>query len=789
MTVPGDRSLGLRVLVLAPTGKDAALTQSILNRTDIACVCCASLTQICVELQAGAGAILVAEEAVHQGRDKCLDDWLAKQPPWSDLPVLVLARPGADSAAVAQAMDLLGNVTVLERPTRVAALVSAVRSALRARKKQYEARDHLVQISRASEARNLLAAIVESSADAIISKTLEGQIVTWNSGAERLFGYTAAEAVGKSITILIPPERHAEEPAILARLRRGERIEHYETVRVTKDGRRIDISLTVSPVRNADGRIIGASKVARDITQQKRAEVQLRRSEAEARRLLELNRTTMANLGEGMYTVDGQGLVTYVNPEAERLFGWTAAELIGRRMHDVTHYKHQDGSPFPIEECSGFRVLQEGQVLKGFEDTFIRKDGSFFPVSYSSSPLRDAEGKIVGLVVVFEDITQRKEYEQALLDADRRKDEFLAMLAHELRNPLAPIRNSLNILRMNNRNDPTIEQVGEMMERQVNHMVRLVDDLLEVSRITRGKIELRKELVELAAVVRSSVETSRPLIDERRHQLALSLPAEMLTLEGDPVRLAQVFSNLLNNAAKYTDVGGQIWLTARCDGNNVVISVRDTGTGIPLEMLPRIFDMFMQIDSHTDRAQGGLGIGLTLVKSLVEMHGGKVSAYSAGVGQGSEFVVSLPLAVGRRSAPRRGQSTPVSVLAPRRILVVDDNRDAGRSLGMLLKLLGADAQVVCSGPEALEAIAAQRPAVVLLDIGMPGMDGYEVARRIREQPELNDLTLIALTGWGQEEDRRRTQAAGFNHHLIKPADVRALETLLLSLEGQPGRSH
>jgi PAS domain S-box-containing protein len=780
-----------RVLILAPTGKDAELTRSILGRADIVCVCCGELEQLCAELPAGAGAVLVAEEAVIPGRDDCLAAWLAKQPAWSDLPVLVLARRGADSAAVAQAMDQLGNVTVLERPTRVAALVSAVRSALRARQRQYEARDHLVQITQASEFQSRLAAIVESSDDAIISKTLDGHILTWNSGAERLFGYTAQEVIGRPITILIPPERQAEEPVILARLRRGERIEHFETVRVTKDGRRRDISLTVSPIRDGAGTIIGASKVARDITQRKRAEFQRRASETEARRLLELNSTTMASLGEGVFTVDREGLVTSLNPEGERLFGWSEQELLGRRMHDVTHYRRPDGSPFPIEECSGFRVLHEGQPLRGFEDVFIRKDGTFFPVSYSSSPLRDHEGQIVGLVVAFQDITERKAAEQALRDADRRKDEFLAMLAHELRNPLAPIRNSLNILRLSSRHDPAVEQVGEMMERQVNHMVRLVDDLLEVSRITRGKIELRKEPIEVAAVVRTAVETSRPLIEAAGHQLAVSLPPAPITLDGDPVRLAQVISNLLNNAAKYTESGGQIWLTVRREAGGIAISVRDNGTGIPPDMLPKIFELFMQVDRNLERAQGGLGIGLTLVKSLVELHGGSVTAASDGPGQGSEFVVHLPLASASAPAlPAVEKERPASVLPRRQVLVVDDNRDAAQSLGMLLSVLGADVKVAFSGPEALKAIAAHRPDVVLLDIGMPGMDGHEVARQIRLQAELAQVTLIALTGWGQEEDRRKSESAGFDFHLTKPADMSALQALLLSLEGKQhgGRS-
>ena len=541
-------------------------------------------------------------------------------------------------------MEILGNVTVLERPMRVAALVSAVRSALRSRQRQYQTRDHLAERERSVQEQAILASIVATSDDAIISKTLDGHILTWNGGAQRLFGYSAEEAIGQPITLLIPPERHAEERGLLERLSRGEHIDHFETVRVTKDGRLIDISLTVSPIRDSSGTVVGASKVARDITERKQAELALR-------------------------------------------------------------------------------------------------------------------------------------------DVDRRKDEFLAILAHELRNPLAPIRNSLHILRLTSQHDPVGERVGDMMDRQVSHMVRLVDDLLEVSRITSGKIALRKERVDLAAVVKNSVETSRPLIEAVEHHLMLAFPAEPLIVDGDPIRLAQVFANLLNNSAKYTDAGGEIRITAHSEDGWAVVSVRDTGAGIPREMLPSVFELFTQIDRHADRAQGGLGIGLTLVKSLVEMHGGTVQANSAGLGKGSEFVVRLPLVPDRHTADfSAAPEISSSLLKPRRVLVVDDNRDAAESMGILLKLLGADVHVAYGGAEALEALPAYRPDVVILDIGMPGMDGYEVARRIRQQPEFQKVTLIALTGWGQDEDRRRSHTAGFDYHLIKPADIDALQALLALVE-------
>jgi signal transduction histidine kinase/CheY-like chemotaxis protein len=427
-------------------------------------------------------------------------------------------------------------------------------------------------------------------------------------------------------------------------------------------------------------------------------------------------------------------------------------------------------------------LLRAGQSWSG-EIVVRHRSGRAFPAFVTDTPIFDARGELQSIIGISSDITERKQIEEALRDADRRKDEFLATLAHELRNPLAPIRNSLHILKLSRSSDPAAERICEMMERQVGHLVRLVEDLMEVSRITRGKVELRSEPVELAAVILSAVEASRPLIEASRHQLAISLPGDPLILHGDPVRLSQVFANLLNNAAKYMNEGGQIWLTASQQDGSVVVSVRDTGIGIPAEMLPRIFKMFTQVDRSTRQAQGGLGIGLTLVRTLVEMHGGEVEAKSPGTNQGSEFVVRLPLS---KEAYATGSILPEvrePVLPNRRVLVVDDNRDAAESLGVLLSLLGAEVRVVNDGPAALEILSEYQPSVVLLDIGMPGMDGYEVARRIRERPEFRDLMLIALTGWGQEDDRRRTSQAGFDHHLLKPADMTALKSLLMSLGG------
>lgn len=377
---------------------------------------------------------------------------------------------------------------------------------------------------------------------------------------------------------------------------------------------------------------------------------------------------------------------------------------------------------------------------------------------------------------------------QALRETDRRKDEFLAILAHELRNPLAPIRNSLQILKMPRVDAVTIERSREMMERQVQHLVRLVDDLLDVSRVMRGKIELRKERIELATVIARAVETVQPLMDAQGHQLSVWIPDQPLPIEVDPVRLAQVIGNLLTNAAKYTESNGRIWLTVERDFDVVVLRVRDNGIGIAAAMLPRIFELFVQVDHSSTKAQGGLGIGLTLVKNLVAMHNGTVAVHSDGLGKGSEFVVRLPISqeINQiRDMTELTRSSNASVRSGLRILLVDDNQDAAVSLSMLLKLQGHDVQVAHDGLSALEVARSYQPHVVFLDIGMPGMDGYEVARRIRQQPGMEKVVLAALTGWGQQEDRRRTSEAGFNHHLVKPPELKALEGVLaMILPGQ-----
>lgn len=665
-----------------------------------------------------------------------------------------------------------------------------------------------------------LAAIIESSDDAIISKTLEGRILSWNAGAERLFGYTAEEAVGQFITILIPPDRIHEERMILDRLSRGERIEHYETVRRSKQGRLIDISVTISPIRDRAGRIIGASKIARDISARTHAEQTTKFLSVASAALAELTdyESTLQNVANlavpafadwssvDLLEADGSVrrlAVTHADPEKVRL----ARELHRRYLPRLSDPIGVGGVLHSGEARWVPAIPDEMLVQTAKDEEHLRSIRGLGLRSYICVPLK-SRGRLLGALSfataesgrsfdiddlhATEDLAHRAVIAienarllAALRETDRRKDEFLAMLAHELRNPLSPIRNALEILRAEGPPVPELAWARDIIDRQVTLMTRLVDDLLDVSRITRGRIELRKQQIELATVVNNAVEDSRPVIDERGHQLTLEIPLAPVFLNVDPTRISQVLSNLLNNAAKYMDPGGRIWLTVARDGNQVTVRVKDAGIGIPADMLPKIFDMFTQVDSSLERTQGGLGIGLTLVQRLVEMHGGTVEARSDGPRQGSEFILRLPVVEENDQAGKTEPDAPGSTWPPAkcRILVVDDNQDSARSLAMLLRLMGNEVHAAFDGLEAVAAVSEFRPDVALLDIGLPKLNGYEAARRIREE-QGDRLLLIALTGWGQEEDRRRALEAGFNHHMTKPVEVSALQQLLAGRQSQ-----
>lgn len=504
---------------------------------------------------------------------------------------------------------------------------------------QNELATQLRELTTLHEVAAQLAAIVESSHDAIVGKSLDGTIRSWNSGAARLFGYTEAEAVGKPITIIIPAELHAEEREIIARISRGERVEHFETVRVGKDGRRVDVSLTVSPIRDASGKVIGASKVGRDITARKAADAALR-------------------------------------------------------------------------------------------------------------------------------------------EANRRKDEFIATLAHELRNPLAPILNGLHLLDMVGSQAENTVKIRGMIARQARHLVRLVDDLLDVSRINEDKVDLRREEIDLRSVVTHAVEMLLPALEASRHALDLKISPDPVVLLGDSVRLSQVVGNLLSNAIKYTDAGGKITLSATREGAFAVVSVRDNGTGISADLLPRVFEIFVQGEASS-RGGSGLGLGLTLAQKLVELHGGTIQALSDGVGRGSEFIVRLPAqAAAERSEPAAKNARPPIAADRRRILVIDDNVDAAQCLGLMLRHLGHDVQILHDGLEAEETGRNVVPDFVFLDISMPDIDGFEVVRRLRKVPALSRTRFVALSGHSQEMFQARAREAGFDEYCVKPIEPDSLPELL-----------
>jgi PAS domain S-box-containing protein len=501
--------------------------------------------------------------------------------------------------------------------------------------------------------------------------------------------------------------------------------------------------------------------------------------------LLRLNeerlRAIVSQATAGIAQTDLEGRFVVVNRKYCEIVGYSEAELLERRMHDVTHPED-----LPRNEAQFDQAVADGTDFV-IEKRYVRKDGSVVWVNNSVTLVRDGAGRPQGILAVVIDVTERRRAEEALQQADRRKDEFLAMLAHELRNPLAPICNALQILRAPGTAGAAVEEAVGVLERQVRHLVRLVDDLLDVSRIMRGRIDLRKERLDLAAVVAQAVETVRPVLDARGHELTVALPAEPVRLVGDGVRLAQVFANLLHNAAKYTEGPGRIRLSAAREDGSVAVRVQDSGVGIAPEVLPHIFDLFVQADRSIARSQGGLGIGLTIVRRLVNLHGGTITATSAGPGRGSEFVVrlpALPATDSLRESAAGGPSPPPgnNAIPSRRILVVDDNVDAARSLATLLRLLGHAVRTAHDGAAALEAAGAERPELVFLDIGLPGMDGYEVARRLRQEPGLRRTRLVALTGYGQEEDRRRSEQAGFDRHVVKPVDLAVLKALLADLE-------
>ena len=507
-----------------------------------------------------------------------------------------------------------------------------------------------------------------------------------------------------------------------------------------------------------------------DITERKQVEAAMEDSELRYRRLFETAQDAILILDADTKKI------LYANPFIEDLLGYSQAEFVGKELW-------QFGLLRDVEESkAAFRELQEQGYIRYENLPLETKDGRKVEVEFVSNLYQVDGRKIIQCNI--RDITERSRLElqkheqaEALAELHVRKDEFLAMLSHELRNPLSAILSALHILRLQDTENPSQQKAKIIIERQVGQLAHLIDDLLEVSRVITGKIQLHQERLEMRGIVGRAIESARPLIDRCKHELSVSLPVEPIWLQGDPTRLEQVVVNLLNNAAKYTDDGGQIRLTAQQEGGEVVLRVRDTGVGIDPELLPRIFELFTQADRTLDRAQGGLGIGLSLVQKLVELHGGTVEAHSVGLGQGSEFIVRLP-ALSPASESIAPIETAKQPAQTSRVLVVDDNVDVADMLVVMLQMFGHEVQAAYSGQTALETAVEYQPDVVLLDIGLPDMDGYEVARRLRRQPQTKDVRLIAMTGYGQDSDRQSSQEAGFDHHLVKPVDSQKLQDLL-----------
>jgi PAS domain S-box-containing protein len=540
--------------------------------------------------------------------------------------------------------------------------------------------------------------------------------------------------------------------------------------------------------------IVGLTELLR--TERRRAEDSLaaaRTSEASARDLAEVNRAVLANVGDGIYTVDTEGLVTFVNPAAERLFGWTSAELLGRKMHDVTHYRHPDGTPFPAEECSGLRVLRGGEALTDHDDVFIRKDGTFFPVTYSSSRIVSVDGGVAGLVVAFRDMTRQRaeaaEREELLSfarraraeaeAANRAKDEFLAMVSHELRTPLSPILGWARMLRMGGIDEAKTRSAIETIERNAQMQARLIEDLLDVSRATSGTLRLDVAPVRLAPIIQAAIGVVLPAATAKGMRVEADLDAEVGPVSGDAQRLQQVVWNLLMNALNFTPSGGRVDVRLARVGSRVEIAVRDTGQGIAPDFLPHVFERFRQADAGSARAHPGLGLGLAIVRYLVEAHGGSVHARSAGLGQGSEFTVELPAmsaadaAVERRARGRERQRTSLESqedtrLRGLRVLLVDDEPDSNEIVRVMLASAGAEVRVACSAAQARDVLGCWRPDLLVSDVAMPGEDGCALVRGLRARSD--ETPAIALTAYARPEDRDRVLAAGFQTHLPKPVD-------------------
>lgn len=629
----------------------------------------------------------------------------------------------------------------------------------------------------------LYRATIETMAESVVVLDATGKVLTLNPAFVAMHGYgSLPEAFDSLWQFDQDVEAHDVEGNAIPRrdwpgnrAMRGETV-HRLTMRSTNrvTGRSFVGSYSAVPVF-ADGTLAYVVITIHNLTE-------LMEAQGAQRRQAHL----LDTVEQAVVVTDLAGTITYWNGFAERLYGWSVPEVLGRSILDVT--------PAAASREQAAAILEQLRAGKSWagEFTVQRRDGTSFPAWVTDTPIRDERGELAGMIGVSTDLTAQKQVEMALreaeeglrqriaelAEADRQKDEFLALLSHELRNPLAGITNSVYLLKHGGSQEPRPQELCQLIERQTRYLGRLLEDLLDVTRLTRGLIELRREPTDIRVILRRAVEATQSLLDGRQHQLQIRVPPEALLVDGDPVRLEQVLVNLLTNAGKYTELGGEVHLAAAQEGQEVVLTVRDTGLGIAPELLPRVFDLFTQADRSHARTYGGLGIGLTLVRRIVELHGGTVQAESAGLGHGSQFTVRLPLSTSSLLA--EPSLTPAISSSCLRVLVIEDNRDAADTLQELLELAGHTVEVAYSGPSGVRLAGEFAADVILCDIGLPGMDGYTVARELQAKGVLNSTRLIAVTGFGQPEDRRRTAEAGFHAHITKPADPEELLRMIVA---------
>lgn len=629
-----------------------------------------------------------------------------------------------------------------------------------------------------------LRSLVAHVADAVIGMDEHGTILSFNTAAERVFGYAAPQVIGRNLALLIsrPVQRQQEGPAgtRLAVPEVGVTSPDDELAGRRRDGTLFPIELAIGEARSGLQRQFTA--VVRDITERRRAEDALREAEARMRSVVD-------HVVDAIITIDAEALIQSFNPAAQKLFGYRPEEVLGRNVNllmPAPDREHHDASVRNYLATGQARIIGIGREVVG-----CRKDGSSFPMELAVSEFQIGSRRF--FTGILRDITERKRAEQALREsqqlllstnellrrADRQKDEFLATLAHELRNPLAAIRNSVELMRPQDPADPAIEHARLVIERQVSHLTRLVDDLLDVSRLTRGAIQLQEETLDLGAVALAAADSIEPAVRAAGLTLRKQIEGAPIPVRGDPTRLAQCVLNVLNNAVKFTPAGGHVLLRVQREDATAVLEVRDSGIGIPAGSLERIFELFAQEQLSGRGGNSGLGIGLALTRRLVELHGGRIVAASAGPGQGSSFRLELPMTAATRPDPPVEPQRAAGAGAV--ILVVDDNRDAAETLSEVLAMSGFRSFVVYDGETALREMERQSPDAVLLDIGLPDIDGYEVCRRIRHAVLRTQPVVIAVTGWGQHRDREQAAAAGFNAHLTKPAHPERVMALLNEL--------